>query len=60
MRSSLLVVFLRFLLDGLFDSHVVKFFRIKYIATLQALNVLGIFMSGNNSDSRVFAGGSHG
>jgi hypothetical protein len=37
----------------------VKFFGIEDIATFEAFNVLGVFMSGNNSNPRVFAGGNH-
>jgi hypothetical protein len=47
------------LLDGLFDHHVVKLFGIKDFATLQALDELGVFVSGNDSYPGVFAGGCH-
>ena len=57
---KLLVFQVLLLLGGFLDRHVVKFFGIKDIATLQALNILGILVSGNNSNSGMFAGGSHG
>ena len=36
-----------------------KLFRIKHIATFEALNKLCVFMAGNDSNPRVFAGGNH-
>ena len=36
-----------------------KFFGIEDIATFEAFNVLGVFMSGDNANPRVFAGGNH-
>ena len=44
---------------GFFDFHVVKLFGIKYFATFLTLDELSVFVPGNNSYSRVFAGGSH-
>jgi hypothetical protein len=37
----------------------VKFLGIEDIATFQAFNILGVFVSGDNSNPRVFAGGNH-
>jgi hypothetical protein len=37
----------------------VKFFGIEDIATFEAFNILGVFMSGDDSNPRVFAGGNH-
>jgi hypothetical protein len=55
--SDLVRGVLRF--DGFFDFHVVKLFGIKDFATFQTLDKLRVFVSGNNSYSRVFAGGGH-
>jgi hypothetical protein len=43
----------------LFKLHVSKFFGVKDFATLQALDKLGVFVPGNDSNPGVFAGGSH-
>jgi len=37
----------------------VKFLGIEDIATFQAFNILGVFVSGDNSNPWVFAGGNH-
>jgi len=60
LAMELLVFRLLFLFGGLFDCHVLKLLGIKDIATFQAFNKFGVFMSGDNSYSRVFAGSSHG
>jgi hypothetical protein len=44
---------------GFFNRHIVKLFRIKDFTTFQALDVLRVFVSGNDSYPRVFAGGRH-
>lgn len=44
---------------GFLDRHVMKFFGIKHIAAFKALNKLGVFMAGNNSNPGVFAGADH-
>src|ERR1700677_622838 len=46
-------------LGGLFNRHVVKLFGVKDFATLQALDKLRVFVSGNDSYPGVFAGGCH-
>ena len=46
-------------LGRLLDFHVVKLFGIKDIATFQALHVFRVFVSGDNSNPWVFAGGNH-
>lgn len=45
--------------DGLFDLHIAKFFRVKDLATFQALNKFNIVMPGDDTHIRVFAGGGH-
>ena len=45
--------------DAFFDLHVVKLLGIKDFATFQAFDELRVFLSGNDSYSRVFAGGGH-
>jgi hypothetical protein len=47
-------------LDGVFNRHIVKFFRIKNFAALQAFNILDIIVPGDDAHSRVFADGRHG
>jgi hypothetical protein len=49
--------FLRF--SGFFKLHVTKFVGVKDLATLQALDKLGVFVPGNDSNFRVFADGGH-
>ena len=44
---------------ALFDCHVVKFFRIKDFATLQAFDKLGVLEPGDDAYSWVFAGRCH-
>ena len=58
-ESSLLVRRLFFLFGRLLNGHVVEFFGIEDVATFQAFNIFGVFMAGNNSNPRVFAGGNH-
>lgn len=48
-----------FLLGRFFNRHILKFVGIENIPTFQAFNVLGVFMSGDNANPRVFAGGNH-
>ena len=55
--SFVLLLFLE--LIGLFNCHVVKFFGVKDVTTFQALDVFCVLVTGDNSDPRVFAGGSH-
>ena len=57
-RARLLLIFF-FLLGRFLDRHIVKFFGIKYIPALKALDELGVFVSGDNSNPGVFAGGNH-
>jgi len=57
MSSAFLPNFLS--LGGFFDFHVVKLLGIKDFATFQALDELRVFVPGDNSNSRVFAGGGH-
>lgn len=44
---------------GLFDLHVAEFFRVKDLATLQALDVLSVFVPGDDSYLGMSAGGCH-
>jgi hypothetical protein len=44
---------------GFFDLHIAKFFGIEYLATLQALDIFGVVVPGNDPDLGVFAGGCH-
>jgi len=53
----LLFIVLRF--DGLFNLHVTEFIGVKDIATLQAFDILGVFVPGNDTYSWVFTGGCH-
>ncbi len=48
-----------FFLGRFFNGHIVKFLRIEDIATFKAFNIFGVFVAGNNSYLRVFAGGNH-
>src|ERR1700722_234815 len=57
-RLSALVLLL-LLGGGLFDRHVVKFFRIKDIPAFEALHVFRVLLAGNDSNPWVFAGGNH-
>ncbi len=51
--------FCLFGLDGVLDLHVVKFFGVKDLATLQALDKLGVIVPGDNTHSWVFADRCH-
>ena len=42
-----------------FNLHVAKLFGVKDFATLQALDILGVFVPGDDSYPGVFAGGCH-
>jgi hypothetical protein len=53
------VGFCFFGLDGVFNRHIVKFFRIKDFTALQAFNKFNVVVPGDNSHSRVFADGRH-
>ncbi len=55
----LLVVRDGFLIFGFFNHHVVKLVGVKDFATFQALDVLGVVVSGDYSYPRVFAAGCH-
>jgi len=47
------------LFGAFFNCHIVKFFRIKDFATLQAFDKFGVLKPGNDSYSWVFAGRCH-
>jgi len=44
---------------GFFNLHVTELFGVKDLATLQALDKLGVFVPGNDSYPGVFADGGH-
>ena len=44
---------------GFFDVHVFEFAGVEYFAAFEALDVFGIFIAGNDLDTRMFAW-SHG
>jgi hypothetical protein len=48
-----------FFFDGLFNLHIAKFIGVKDIATLQAFDILGVVMPGNDAYLGVFADGCH-
>jgi hypothetical protein len=58
-QPVLILICLSFRLSRFFDFHVMKLFRIKDIATFQALDVFCVFVPGDNSNPWVFAGGNH-
>jgi hypothetical protein len=58
-EPALLVRFLLFLFGRFLNGHVVEFFGIEDVATFQAFNIFGVFVSGYNSNPWVFAGGNH-
>ena len=58
-RRLLIPDFRFFFLRRFFNRHVVKLFRIKDIATFKTLNIFRVFVAGNNSYPRMFAGGDH-
>ena len=58
-KAASFILFLFFLLGRFLNGHIVKFFGIEDIATFQTFNIFGVFVSGNNSNPRVFAGGNH-
>jgi hypothetical protein len=60
-NELLLVLYHIFLrkISGFFNCHIVKLFRIKDFTTFQALDVLRVFVSGNDSYPGMFAGGRH-
>ena len=45
--------------SGLFNLHVSEFLSVKNFATLQALDIFRIFMSGDDSYFGMFTGGCH-
>ncbi len=45
--------------SGFFDLHVAELFRVKDLATLQALDKLGVFVPGNDTYLWVLADGCH-
>ena len=60
--KRLLLVFQHIFLckgGGFFNFHIVKLFRIKDFTTFQALDVLRVFVSGNDSYPGVFTDGWH-
>lgn len=40
---------------GFFDVHVFEFAGVEYLAAFEALHVFGIFIAGNDLDTRMFA-----
>jgi len=44
---------------GLFNLHVAELVGVKDLATLQALDIFGVFVPGNDSYPGVFADGGH-
>jgi len=46
-------------LSGFFNLHVAELFGVEDIATLQAFDILGVFMPGNDTYPRVLADGCH-
>jgi hypothetical protein len=44
---------------GFFNLHVAELFGVKNLATLQAFDILGVLVPGNDTYSRVFADGGH-
>jgi hypothetical protein len=48
-----------FRLSGFFNLHVTELVGVKDVATLQALDILGVFVPGNNSYPWVLADGCH-
>jgi hypothetical protein len=52
-------LFFFFLFGRFLNRHVVEFFGIENVATFQAFNIFGVFVSGNDSNLWVFAGGNH-
>jgi len=45
--------------DLLFNFHVVEFVGVKHFATFHTFDVLHVFLTGDYTDSRVFAGDRH-
>jgi hypothetical protein len=58
-KSASLLLDLLFGFGGFFNRHIVKFFGIEDVATFQAFNEFRVFLSGDNADPWVFAGGNH-
>ena len=54
-------VFVRYVLgfSGFFNLHVTELFGVKDLATLQALDKLGVFVPGNDTYPGVLADGCH-
>ena len=46
-------------ISGFFDLHVAELFGVKDLATLQAFDIFGVFMPGDDSYPGVSAGGCH-
>ncbi len=46
-------------LGRFFDFHVTELFRVKNLATFQALDVFGVVVPGNNSNFRMLTNGRH-
>ena len=48
-----------FWFDGFFNLHISKLIGVEDLATLQALDKLGVFVPGNDTYTGVFADGCH-
>ena len=46
-------------ISDFFNLHVTELFGVKDVATFQALDILGVFVPGNDSNPGVSAGGCH-
>jgi hypothetical protein len=57
-EGRLEVVFL-FPRDGFFDFHIAILVGVENLATIQALNILGVFFTRYDTDFGMFAGGIH-
>jgi hypothetical protein len=56
--SAIIITIIRF--GGfLFDLHIPKLVRIEDLATFHAFNILHVFLAGDDTDLRVFAGARH-
>ena len=45
--------------DGFFDLHIAEFVRVENLSTFHAFDILHVFLTGDDTDSRVFAGDRH-
>jgi hypothetical protein len=48
-----------FWFGGFFNLHIAKLFGVKDLATIQALDIFGVFVPGDDAYPRVFADGCH-